>query len=144
MIQRVFEFSLGAQKETYFYMLVFISNQDCPSSFVTEILSGNSVSYSCMHKAQTLITKTGSHMLKSLSGSCFLEAGKHSRTYLRIVPLPTVKQMCLQGLHWRSHALQSEEGVVFKCAKQFWFWMLLLSGLDFPPFCHWREAFPRE
>lgn len=118
MIQRVFEFSLGAQKETYFYMLVFISNQDCPSSFVTEILCGNSLSYSCMHKAQTLITKTGSHMLKILSGSCFLEAGKHSRTYLRIVPLPTVKQMCLQGLHWRNHVLQSEEGVVFKVFKE--------------------------
>lgn len=72
-----------------------------------------------MHKAQTLITKTGSCMVKILSGSCFLEAGKQGRTYLRIVPLPTIKQMCLQGLDWGNHVLQSEEGVVFKCAKQF-------------------------
>lgn len=102
------------------------------------------LSYSCMHKAQTLITKTGSCMVKILSGSCFLEAGKQGRTYLRIVPLPTIKQMCLQGLDWGNHVLQSEEGVVFKCAKQFWFWMLLFSGVDFPPFCHWREVFQRS
>lgn len=49
-------------------------------------LTGNCVCFSCMHKAQTLITKTGSHMLEILSGSCFLQAGKHSRNYLKIVP----------------------------------------------------------
>lgn len=130
MIQRISWLSPGAQKETYFYMLVFISRTyQCPSSFVTEILTGRCVCYSCMHKAQTLITKTGSHMLKILSGSCFLQAGKCSS---ELSPCPQLNRSAWRGC----------TGEIMVCSQRRVEYLNVPSSLDSGCYCFQGLIFP--